>query len=425
MQKRLYPLAPRGRGQGEGPILPKITLYILLITISCQVFSINSAVAKKVKVYTDKDQYLYEQHALRDTEIEKYERNLLPQSGYMTTEEYENASKDVTNDQKVIQPYQPPNDIKMKYVPQPTYKLSHYNDPPGSPELHLPLQFKYNRQVNGNSITSPNKDFLVYPVIYYYVVNQCVSSDLFVIPLEKSLPDVERIKMANVIKRIPTPILSTDKSVDEKYTFRTLTPIDFSPDGTKLAVKEKIGNTNDGIWKTNLWVYDFSTNKATELPQVREAIKYYWMKQKNILLDDKRWDIYPLGFDANDPTRVVVSAYGYTGKTPVFLGNWSIDYNGQRSELLSLSSPDAKITVSGLKLVQDGVVNPTQIYNNEKQQDKLIKKKRKTAKKEVKKIKKEKKKALKHKLKEMKKEEKAGLKHYNKQMNSHGITGIE
>lgn len=56
--------------------------------------------------------------------------------------------------------------------------------------------------------------------------------------------------------RYPVPILSTDKSITDGYSFRTLTPIDFSPDGSKLLVKEKIGYSKDGIWQTNAIVYD-------------------------------------------------------------------------------------------------------------------------------------------------------------------------
>lgn len=387
------------------------------------IFFQQPSLAKKVKVYTPQDQYLYEQKSLREQEVEKYERSLLPESGYMTRDEYEEASKDISNEDIKVPAYEPPRDIKMKYTPQPIYELARYNEPPGSPDIHLDRHFKFDRQENAGAVTSPNKDIMAYPTVYYYASNNCISGDIFVIPLDKSLPVVERIQRANVVKRLANPILSTDKDITVKNTFRTMTPIDFSPDGTKLVAKEKIGNSYDGIWKTNLWVYDFTTQTATTFPEIRQAIVFYWKNQDDIVLDEKRWDIYPLGFDADNPNRVIVSAYGYTGRIPKFLGNWSIDCEGKTTELVSLLKPEANVSISGWKIVQTGVVNPQKVMADEKKKDKEIKKKRKAEKKALKKAKKSKKKALKKKLKEMKKETKKEIHQYNKQMNKSGLTG--
>lgn len=399
--------------------------FLALLIVCCGFFTINPACAKRPKVYTPTDQYKYEQKQLRQEEIQKYQRSLLPKSGYATVEEYEELSRDISNEEIKIPPPELPKDIKMKYVPQPIYKLVRYNNPPGSVELNLKRKFKYDRQENCASITSPNKDILVYPVVYYYANNQCTAGDLFVIPLDTSLPDVERIMRANIIKRNPQPILSTEKEISTKFTFRTMTPVDFSSDGTKLLAKEKIGNVDDGIWKTNIWIYDFDTNQARRLKEVREAIKFYWRKTEGILLDEKRWDMLPLGFSAEDPNRIIVSAMGYTGGKPKFLGNWSIDIQGERTQLISVLEAETNVSISGYKLVQDGVINPTQVYNDEKRTNKLVKKKRKVEKKQIKKEKKQKKHVLKKKLKEMKKESKSVVKSYNKSMRKTGPTAVE
>lgn len=404
-------------------MIKKIQLILLIGLIfasSCLVAS-----AKKVKVYTPESDYKYQQSILRKDEKEKYERSLFPKSGYMTKEEYEELSKDIPNSEISIPEYKMPKDINAEYVPQPTYKLVRYNNPPGSPDLKLERRFKFDRQVNGKAITSPNRDIMVYPVVYYYARSQSSAGDLFVIPLDKTLPDVDRILRANVIKRYPEPILSTEKEIRDDCIFRSMTPIDFSADGMKILAKEKIGSSNDGIWKTNLWVYDFTTRRAKHLFEIREAIKFYWKNIEGLNLDEKRWDIIPLGFDASDDNRIVVSAFGYTGKTPKFLGNWSIDCQGQRTMLLSLFEAGAKVSVNGFMVVQDGMVNPAKVYNDQKKSQKIAKKKRAVDKKEVKKEKKLKKRAYKNTIKQMKNEEKKVIKDYHSKQKKSSATAVE
>lgn len=394
-------------------------LFAFLIAGLCQItFSTpaqSSVFAAKKHQNTPQQEYLYQQKILKQIEKDKYNRSLMPPSGFMLKADYEALSKDVpTSEIKIPEP-KLPNDIKMKYIPQPIFKVTRYNDPPGTPELRIERRFRFDRQENGPGITSPDRSMMVYPAIYYYAISKTTAVDLFVVPLDQSLPDVDRILRANVVRRNPIPILSTDKNINQDYTFRTMTPIDFSPDSLRLVAKEKLGNTYDGIWKTNLWVYDFETKTAKNLGEIRDAIRYYWYNTKGILLDDKRWDIYPLGFDANDPTRIIVTAYGYTGTTPKFLGTWSIDYKGERSLLISLFDPKAEISISGLKLVKIGVVNPVDVSTAEKAQDKTIKQNRKKEKKAVAVKRKQGKQALNKKLHEMDKQVNAEKEAYKKQ----------
>lgn len=387
------------RKMGEGL---KICLVLTILIIELCPFFANSAFAKKYRVNTPRQEHLYQQKVLIKVEKARYKASLLPFSGYQTVEDYENKSKCIPNADKTIPAPELPNDIKMQYVPQPVFKLTKYNNPPGAAELRIDRMIYYDRQENAQGIVSPDITFMVYPSIYYYANCQCTSADLFILPLDKSLPDVERISRANIVRKLPNPILSTDKSIDQKYVFRTLTPVDFSVDSSVLAIKEKVGYTYDGIWRTDLWVYDFRTQKAKKLVEVRDAIKFYWLNTDGTHLDDKRWDIYPLGFDVKNPERIVVSAYGFTGKTPKFLGTWSIDVNGERTMLVSLFDDQPQISMNGYKLIKSGVVNPNIVMKDKKKQIKLIKKKRKEAKKQRKAAKKKAKKELKKRIKEIK-----------------------
>ena len=269
----------------------------------------------------------------------------------------------------------------MVYVPQKTFKLVKYNDPIGSPELNLPRKLNFDRQINAQGIISGDKTMLVYPAVYYYAQSDCTSCDLFMIKLDPSLNDTEKAMRANIVQKESEPLISTEKDIDTKFIFRTLTPIDFSVDNKKLVVKKKVGHRHDGIWKTDLWVYDFEQKEAKKLPQIREAIVDYWANTTGVDFDENRWDIYPMGFDANDDNRVILCAYAYTGDVPKFLGTWSIDVNGEYSKLESLEGNSVPVSVIGYRLAEDSVKDASEVEFEAKQAKELEKLEEKNTKK--------------------------------------------
>ena len=163
-----------------------------------------------------------------------------------------------------------------------------------------------------------------------------------------------------------------------------MTPIDFSCDNKKLIVKEKIGYRHDGIWQTDLWVYDFDKKQGKKLPQIRDAIINYWAKNEGVDFEENRWDIYPMGFDANDDDRVIVCAYAYTGDVPKFLGTWSIDTEGENSRLESLEGASIPVSVIGYRLAEDSVKDASEVEFEARQAKKLEKAKEAQAKEEKK-----------------------------------------
>ena len=322
--------------------------------------------------------YLNEVKKLEETE--KYEKSLLPDSGYMTVEEYEEKSRAKSKKEMAedIKGGELPKDSNMVYIPQRTFKLVKYNNPIGSPELNIPRKLNFDRQINAQGIISGDRTIMVYPAIYYYAETDCTSCDLFLIKLDPKLNDVDKATYANVVQRAEKPLISTDKEYDTKFIFRTLTPIDFSADNKKLAVKEKVGHRFDGIWKTDLWIYNFEKEEARKLPQIRDAIINYWAEAGGVDFDENRWDIYPMGFDANNDNRIILSAYAYTGDTPKFLGTWSIDVNGELSKLEDLSGAEVPVSVVGYKLAEDSFKDISEVEFEAKQaQEKERSRKRK------------------------------------------------
>lgn len=376
----------------------------------------------------NKKEAKYIHNVKKQDEKEKYEKKVMFRnpSGYMTVEEYELLSTPKDRMTMEVPVPKTPTPADMLYVPQPTYNITKYNNPPGSPELTIGATFYKRRQQNAQGIVSPDFKKLVYPSIYYYPNSASTACDLFVINLEEAKSNKEKILTANVLHRVSEPILSTEKSNDNLYTFRTLTPIDFSPDGSKLLVKEKIGNTKDGIWKTTPIVYDFTNNISYNLIEIRGAIVYYWERYKSIDLDDKRWDIYPLGFDAENPDWVVVNAVAYTGNTPVNLGIWKVTYTGEQSRLVSFDNSAVNVSINGYKLVKTGVEPPAILEKEAELLKKVEKEQAKQKKKQDKLELKEMEKAYKAKLKEMDAEFKESQKDYNlRQRINSSTTGNE
>lgn len=366
--------------------------------------------------------YIY--NVKKQDEKEKYEKTKLERnpSGYMTVAEYELLSAPKDRMTVEIEVPKIPTPADMAYVPQPSYKIIKYNNPPGSPELTIDNSLYQRRQKNAQGIVSPDFSKLVYPSIYYYPNSGSTACDLFVINLEEAKSDKDKILTANVVHRLSEPILSTEKSNDNYYTFRTLTPVDFSADGTRILVKEKIGNTKDGIWKTVPYVYDFTTNVSYSLEDVRSVITYYWKGVKDLNLDDKRWDIYPLGFSEENPDWVVVNALAYTGKTPVNLGTWAINSRGERPRLVSTKNSRPNISMNGYKLIKEGVMPPAITETEQKYLKKVEKENAKLKKQTEKAELKELEKSYKAKLKEMDNELKEQQKEYKLQQRINSST---
>ena len=129
-----------------------------------------------------------------------------------------------------------------------------------------------------------------------------------------------------------------------------------------------------------MWVYDFEKQEALKIPQIREAIINYWAQAGGVDFEENRWEIYPMGFDANNDDRVILCAYAYTGEVPKFLGTWSVDVNGENSKLEDLEGATIPVSVVGYRLAEDSVRNISEVEFEAKQAEKKEKAEEKQAK---------------------------------------------
>jgi len=235
-------------------------------------------------------------------------------------------------------------------LPEPEYKLVKYNMPLGSRNINL------SQLVNTHTAVSPavlslDKTKMVYTKCFYYPQTLQSASAAYFIPVTGSNA-YNILYNTNVVQGSQEPLFTAGMDNPAKNQFVTLFPLDFSKDSSKTAFKEKTGSNLDGVWITNIIIYDFEKKTFKRLEKAREAVVEYALKENSIELQDYLWDIQPLGWYKADKDRIIYYAYIYTEDKPAFLGLWSIDSSGLKPELVAPEPIEADIDVNGYGLVR-------------------------------------------------------------------------
>lgn len=249
------------------------------------------------------------------------------------------------------------NPVAQFKLDKPRYVFQPYNNPPGTQELNL-FYLEIKKYVLSVGVVSPNMARMAYSEVYFYPQNKQTTSKLFYVDLghmttisDQEAKKILDIKSPDVFSK---ELLAVGQENMESDLFETLTVVDWSHDSRKILIKETRGERERGIKKTILWVYDFNKEKMQKITAIRKAIANFWKTRMNLVLSDYTWDIVPLGWDLNEPDRIVVNAYVYaSGNSKQFLGAWSIDSEGRRTQLLSLDNWRWPVSKNGRILVEE------------------------------------------------------------------------
>jgi len=267
-----------------------------------------------------------------------------------TYEEYLQRTPDIKVFDMNIPPITLPDDPQLVNKPKPVLFLTKYNYPPGTRTNDLRKLRQDSHQL-GLGVSTASGDKLAYTELYYDKTNKRVSSEIYTIYNDEAKDIYNFLMKANVATRMSEPIITSGFPIASFGQQNILTIIDWSSDGQKLAVKETIGDTSDGIWKTNIIVFNYNDNSQKELSELRYAITNWWQHNKNLNLNDFMWDIYPLGWTNN---KIIVVAYAEKKqKRPLFLGEWAIDYTGENPVMLSETEITSQIESNGITLKID------------------------------------------------------------------------
>ena len=235
-------------------------------------------------------------------------------------------------------------------VPQGDYRFVKYNDLAGEKELDL-LNLKVEKQLNTAGCISPDFSKLAYSQVYFYPSINRVASELFYINLDKTKPPMKSVREATIKDRVEIPLLSKGLENVNSQIFKTIIPVDWSYDSSKLLIKTRYGETQRDLWECSTWIYDFDTNKIHELSNLKKDIRDDYLKRFGVILSAYQWDVQPIGWDINNHERIIVYAYGMKrDKHRIFLGAWSVGYKNGDILFLSKTKNNYQIGKYGYKV---------------------------------------------------------------------------
>ena len=267
-----------------------------------------------------------------------------------TKQEYEIEAQNVPLKDRKLEVQQEPESDKKNYYPKPHYVFERYNYPPG--QRGYDIRFVKKNLVEHPIIVADSEcNYVAYANYYYRADIDEIYSDFYVEKLDKTKNKTKRILEFNHRQLKRTPVLLSGFKEEYQHLFSGLSLVDWSADGKKVLIKEQIGSTLRGIYKTNLYVYYVDEEKTVKLSNFNNSITNYYTDISNLNLNSYKYDILPLGFSSSNDDLVVAYCYTYDndGKK-VFLGLWGYNLNEKTTILISKQESSYPISSNGLVL---------------------------------------------------------------------------
>ena len=270
------------------------------------------------------------------------------------------ADRDLFADEKKVKTKEEIKEEKKKqkrfHVPEAKYVFEKYNYPHGKRELNIE-DIKRQQYSYPYLVCDINCRYGAYARYYYSPDINQISSEFYVEKLDTSKTKQKRILDYKHHQFDRKPIIKA--GMDELYPnlYRGLSLVDWNNNSKKLLIKEKVGSLNNGIYKNYLYINHMSneveSSKTIKLTDFDETIKNYFLDYQNLQLVKYRYDIVPLGFDAQDDDVIVAHLFAYDkNNNKVFLGTWGYDSYKRQTILFSKDNPVYSLSANGLMLKQ-------------------------------------------------------------------------
>ncbi len=273
-----------------------------------------------------------------------------------TKQEWEEQSVNVPLEQRKIIKQVEEKDPKKFIIPEFKYVFEKYNYPQGKRELNV-VEVRSKLAYYPYLVADNNCRYVAYPFYYYSPATNQISSNFYVEKLDTSKTKQKRILDYNHKQKERIPIIEAGTKETYQNLFNGLTLVDWSKDSSKLLIKEKVGSSLGGIYKTYLYVHyladDVNAGRTVKLDRLDKAIRYYYTDWEKRQIVKYRYDIIPLGFSADNDNIIILLCYVYDKNgNKLFLGQWG--YNCETEAILLLSKKEftPKISSNGLILKQ-------------------------------------------------------------------------
>lgn len=272
-----------------------------------------------------------------------------------TKEEYEAKAKNVPLEERELPEFKPKESDDKYIYPKPEYIFEKYNYPPAKREVNIDT-IKKDLVLVPFFVADNDVQYGAYVKYYFNSNSNQISSNLYVEKLDETKSKKNRILQFHEEQEERKPILEAGTREIYPNLYRGLNIVDWSKDGKKLLVKEKVGSLFGGIYKTYLYIYflpEIQSGKLIKLENFDEAIREYYLNWEKLQLVKYRYDIIPVGFSAQNEDVIIVYCYllKKTGEK-VFLGTWGYNYKENLAMLFSKTEQNQDVEANGLILIQ-------------------------------------------------------------------------
>lgn len=273
-----------------------------------------------------------------------------------TVEQWKIEAQNIPLEQRELKQNEPPKTDKKNYYPTPKYIFEKYNYPQGKRELNIE-EIKKDLRSYPYLVADKDCHWVAYPRYYFLSEFNQISSSFFVEKLDTSKTKQKRMLSYNHLQKERRPIVEAGMKEIYPNLFNGLTLVDWSQDSKKVLIKEKVGSTLNGVYKTYLYVYFLPTEVENgytkKLVEFDEAIKDYFLNYEDIQITKYRYDIEPLGFSADDDNIVISHCFVYDkNNRKVFMGTWGYDLANKQTILYSKTDPIFSLSINGLIIKQ-------------------------------------------------------------------------
>lgn len=272
-----------------------------------------------------------------------------------TVQEYEIQSQNVPLIERKLELKEKEADENI-IMPKAKYSFDRYNYPQGTRELNIE-EIKKNLYSYPYVVADNEVKYVAYPRYYFSPQLNQISSEFYVEKLDTTKAKTRRILEYQHHQQARVPVVETGMFETYPNLFRGLTLVDWSKDSKKLLIRERVGSTLNGIYKTYLYVHFMSdgikNEQTIKLIDFDEVIKNYYLDWENKQLIKYRYDICPLGFSAENDNLIIALCYVFDkNNNKIFLGTWGYNLSTNETILISKTDYSPNLTINGLILKQ-------------------------------------------------------------------------